>query len=169
MAKVRFIGDPSGEEHRRGTRFAGVELPLGRWVGMDDEPARKLLKNPHFEVDGVEVLVAELLVGEPRAAAAVAIAAHGDLARELDLLKAAHAALATEHRDLLEAYAARGAELNEAHARIAQLEAALANAAPAAQGDVDGGDADGYGKPGAEEDQGARDGANGRRRGSAGR
>ncbi|EKS9860930.1 hypothetical protein [Burkholderia contaminans] len=122
---------------------------------MDDAPARKLLANPHFEVEGVE----------PVEIAARAPAPVASLTQTID----AHAALQTAHGDLIEAYAARGAELNEAYARIAELEAALANAAPAAQGEGDGRDADGSGKPGAEEDQGARDGAGGRRRGSAGR
>jgi len=170
MAKVRFIGDPRGDEHRRGTHFAGVMLALGEWVDMDDVPARKLLANPHFEVAGVEPLPSVTRAAAPitsltptidATAREVLAKSHGDLAD-------AHAALRAEHADLLEAYAARGAELNEAYARIAELEAALANAAPAAQGESDGRDADGSGKPGVEEDSGARAGAGGRRRGSAG-
>lgn len=164
MAKVRFIGDPRGDEHRRGTHFAGVALALGQWADMDDAPARKLLANPHFEVEGVEPLAVA-----PRAPAPIASQTPTIDAMAHGVLSNAHAALKAEHGDLLEAFAARGAELNEAHARIAELEAALANAAPAAQGEGDGRDADGSGKPGAEEDQGARDGAGGRRRGSAGR
>ncbi|KVL84176.1 hypothetical protein [Burkholderia stagnalis] len=161
MARVRYIGDPNGDEHRRGTHFAGIAMPIGEWVDLDDAPARKLLANRHFEVDGVEP-AAPVSAG-PEAGAAPR--PDSDLIAAL----AALAALDAEHRDLLEAYVARGAELNEAQARVAELEAALANAATAAQGDADGGDADGPGKPGAEEDQGARDGANGRRRGSAAR
>ncbi|WP_321967657.1 hypothetical protein [Burkholderia cepacia] len=161
MAKVRFIGDPRGDEHRRGTQFGGVALALGEWVDMDDAPARKLLANPHFEVEGVEPVAFST--------STIDAMAHGLLAQSHSELVDTHAALRTEHGDLLEAYAALGAELNEAQARIAELEAALANAVPAAQGDTDGSDANGPGKPGAEEDQGARDGAGGRRRGSAGR
>lgn len=168
MAKVRFIGDPRGDEHRRETNFAGVALALGEWVDMDDAPARKLVANPHFEVDGVALLPAAI-VGESSLTPAIDAVAHGVLMKSHFELVDAHATLRTEHGDLLEAYAARGADLNEAHARIAELEAALGNAAPAAQGEGDGRDADGSGKPGAEEDQGARDGAGGRRRGSAGR
>lgn len=171
MATVRFIGDPRGDEHRRGTHFAGVALALGEWVDMDDAPARKLLANPHFEVEGVEPVAIAARAPAPVASLTPTIdaMAHGVLVKSHSELADAHAALRTEHGDLLEAYAARGAELNEAHARIAELEAALANAAPAAQGEGDGRDADGSGKPGAEEDQGARDGAGSRRRGSAGR
>ncbi|MBU9469103.1 hypothetical protein LGM75_27810 [Burkholderia multivorans] len=173
MAKVRFIGDPSGDEHRRGTSVAGTELPLGEWIEMDDAPARKLLANPHFEVEGVEPapIRAPLLgasglltpleeVTARRHAALKAVTADAQLSN-------AHAALKAEHVDLLAAFAARGAELNEAQARIAELEAALANAAGAAQGEGNGRDADGPGKSGAEEDSGARSGAGGRRRGSA--
>ncbi|WP_174941302.1 hypothetical protein [Burkholderia lata] len=138
---------------------------------MEDAPARKLLANPHFEVDGVEPAAVEARAPEPAASLTPTIdaMAHGLLGKSHSELADAHAVLRADHGDLLEAYAARGAELNEAHARIAQLEAALANAASAAQGEGDGRDADGSGKPSAEEDQGARDGANGRRRGSAGR
>ena len=171
MAKVRFIGDPRGEEHRRGTHFAGVALALGMWADMDDAPARKLLANPHFEVEGIEPLAVMTRTPVPveSLTPTVDAMANGLLAKSHAELTDAHAALKTDYGDLLEAFAARGAELNEAHARIAELEAALANAAPAAQGDGDGRDADGSSKPGAEEDQGARDGTGGRRRGSAGR
>ncbi|WP_124485571.1 MULTISPECIES: hypothetical protein [unclassified Burkholderia] len=171
MAKVRFIGDPRGDEHRRGTDFAGVALALGQWVDMDDAPARKLLANPHFEVEGVVPLAVAPRASAPVASQSLTIdaMAHGLLAKSHAELSDEHAALKADHADLLEAFAARGAELNEAHVRIVELEAALANAAPAAQGEGDGRDADGSGKPGAEEDQGARDGAGGRRRGSAGR
>ncbi|WP_333986719.1 hypothetical protein [Burkholderia cepacia] len=167
MAKVRFIGDPSGEEHRRGTHFAGVALALGEWVYMDDMPARKLLANAHFEVEGVEPVAIVAHAASPTPT--IDSVAHGMLVKSHSELADAHATLRTEHADLFEAYTALGAELNEAQARIAELEAQLANAAAAAQGDTDGSDANGPGKPGAEEDQGARDGANGRRRGSAGR
>ncbi|HHT8835110.1 TPA: hypothetical protein ACT5B7_006637 [Burkholderia cenocepacia] len=167
MAKVKFIGDPSGEEHRRGIEYAGVALPLGEWAHMDDAAAWKLVKNPHFEVDGIATLPAAIVGASPTPT--IDAMAHGMLAKSHSELADAHAALRTEHGDLLEAYAALGAELNEAQARIAELEVALANAVPAAQGDTDGSDANGPGKPGAEEDQGARDGAGGRRRGSAGR
>ncbi|KUZ35272.1 hypothetical protein WS52_04740 [Burkholderia territorii] len=171
MAKVRFIGDPRGDEHRRGTHFAGRALPLGEWVDMDDAPARKLLANPHFEVEGVEARTAFAPIAAAAAGSVTPMIdamAHGVLAKSHGELSDALAALRTDHVDLHEAYAARGAELNEAHARIAELEAALANAAQAAQGEGDGVDADRSGKPGAEEDQGARGGAGGRRRGSAG-
>lgn len=161
MAKVKFIGDPRGDEHRRGTHFAGIALPLGEWVDMADAPASKLLANPHFEVEGVAP------VAVPSGKSTEGVSATPD--RDMVAALAQIAALTAEHRDLLDAYAARGAELNDAQARIAELEASLANAVPAAQGDTDGSDANGPGKPGAEEDQGARDGANGRRRGSAGR
>ncbi|WP_124609590.1 hypothetical protein [Burkholderia seminalis] len=168
MAKVRFIGDPSGEEHRRGTNYAGVSMPIGEWVDLGDDSALKLVTNPHFEVDGIALLPAAI-VGVQSSAPTIDAMAHEGLAKSHSDLADAHAALKADHADLLEAYMARGDELNDAIARIAQLEATLANAAPAAQGEGDGRDADGSGKPGAEEDQGARDGAGGRRRGSASR
>ncbi|MDN7654318.1 hypothetical protein QZM62_12775 [Burkholderia multivorans] len=166
MAKVRFIGDPRGDEHRRGTSYAGVSMPMGEWVDIDDVPALKLVTNPHFEVDGVALLPAAI-AGEQSAMQTIDAMAHRTLAKSHGDLADAHAVLKAAHADLLEAYAARGAELNEAYTRIAELEAALANAAGAAQGEGNGRDADGPSKSGAEEDSGARAGAGGRRRGSA--
>lgn len=57
MAKVKFLGDPSGEEHRESAEHAGITLPLGEFVKMPDQHARKLANNPHFEVQGLRAPV----------------------------------------------------------------------------------------------------------------
>ena len=143
MAKVKFIGDPSGEEHRRRIEYAGVALLLGEWADMDDAAAWKLVKNPHFEVGGIATLPAAIVGARHRLRRRSMKRRATCWRNRIANSSKPHAALQAEHGDLLEAYAARGAELNDAHARIAELEAALANAAPAAQGESDGRDADG--------------------------
>lgn len=149
MAKVRFIGDPNQREHRDGTEFAGVKLPIGEWVEMDDAPVRKLSRNDHFEV-------AELPEIEPA----------GD---ELAELRLDFAELAQDREELIAAYRERGEALLKANARIEELEAQIA-AMQAAQGETDGGsDANGPRDEGVAEDRSARSGATRGARGSRSR
>ncbi|VVE10504.1 hypothetical protein [Pandoraea commovens] len=55
MAKVKYLGDPSGEEHRHSIEHAGVTLARGEWSEVPDHAAKKLASNPHFEVKGIAV------------------------------------------------------------------------------------------------------------------
>lgn len=152
MAKVRFIGDPGAErEHRDSTTFAGFELPRGKWVDMDDAPARKLSRNSHFEV-------MELPDFPQPSAAPVQ-------SDEFAKLKAEFDELAADRLALIDAYHARGADLQAALARVQELEAALVEAqqqraAPAAQGEGNGDVDSRAGESGANADQGARRRAN---------
>jgi hypothetical protein len=150
VAKVRFIGDPNQREHRDETEFAGVKLPIGEWVEMDDAPARKLSRNDHFEV-------AEL----------PALAVSEQAVSELDALRTQFKALADDRIALIEAYEVRGESLQSAYARIAELEAQLAALSAPAEGETNGDDGAGTGEAGPAKAEGAGRGANGKRRGSA--
>lgn len=111
MAKVKYLGDPSGEEHRRFVEHAGVKLPRGEWAELPDHVAKKLTSNPHFEVKGIS-------------ASQVAKQPARDAAYVADL-EQANAALTSELIELRTQFDERGALLQEATARIAELEAAL--------------------------------------------
>jgi hypothetical protein len=151
---VRFIGDPNQvREHRDGTEFMGVALPLGEWVEMDEAPARKLSRNAHFEVDELPPLP------EP-----VLDAPAGD---ELAMLRLDFAELAQDREELIAAYRERGDQLVAAQERIAELEAQIAGQTKPAEGEANGDDGAGTGETGAAKAEGAGRGANSKRRGSA--
>lgn len=114
MAKVKFIGDPNGREHRDAIEHAGVLLPLGKFVPMPDVLARKLADNPHFEVADLPALPKE---SGPKSAKEDAAAAK----RIAELEKQ----LAEKQAEI----ESRGEMLQAAADRIAELEAELAKKA----------------------------------------
>lgn len=111
MAKVKYLGDPSGEEHRRFVEHAGVKLTRGEWAEVPDHAARKLARNPHFEVKGITARQEEKQ--STRDAAYVAE------------LEQSHAALTEELSELRKQFEERGALLQDATTRIAELEATV--------------------------------------------
>lgn len=111
MAKVKFLGDPSGEEHRDSAEHAGVVLPLGEFVKMPDQHARKLATNPHFEVQGL------------RAASQPEDGAPSN--EEVEALSAQLTQAMATIADLQSQLDERGQTLTAATQRIAELEAQL--------------------------------------------
>ncbi|ALS63621.1 hypothetical protein [Pandoraea apista] len=112
MAKVKYLGDPSGDEHRHSIEHVGVKLSRGEWAELPDHAAKKLAGNPHFEVKGIAA------DGDSNAGSAASDARIAELT-------ASNEALAAEVEKLTAALDERGKTLQEATARIAELEATV--------------------------------------------
>lgn len=111
MAKVKYLGDPSGDEHRHSIEHVGVKLSRGEWADLPDHAAKKLASNPHFEVKGI----AAPHDGKQASYDAIYVAD----------LEASHAALTANLNELQTQFNERGTLLQEATARIADLEATV--------------------------------------------